>query len=1445
VLLNKTKSPPPLAEEKKQDETPPGSGSPFDTFRQNSTHIAMDETGVYLAKINELEQALRQEKGRKTASYAFQTPAPPSGRLSPATPDSVSGGRDPESLWMRNQTLVKEVRFAEQTCVELSGQTTALEQQIADLQAQLERDRQEHHDLREEMTELGRGKATAESLEDSWKARVTEVENLLTSAETEKARALQRGDEWEHCCRDMERQASEAAEERQGQIMQALLDKEELTKRLAQSRQGLRQAQDQVASLEQAVATRGESSGTHAAKLEGDLQEARAGNEQLQRELEASLAQAEDASRLGHVERARLTEQVQALQEKVHGQDVELQTTWQERGNLVVELTKVREQMRVLSESQQEERNGHAKQVSGLQQEVDSLREALEEEKSWRDKSKALEQTEYVEEESRSKKNTAADSLALDSQSAGSSSSTSESGVQESPTGSCQMNATIAPNSHHSLDLEFMEEARGREQQNEDESTRDTVCQIEVGDTDVQSVMSDSLSSIAGLSHLPSDSLVHASETRLSVNLQADPTLPKPDKDSEENDHFEVQKTELQDEIKVLKSTLKEAQLERNLLKASMIQALNGGKNQHFHFEKSESDRRQLENQLEDAEGELDKASDANARQSSLCDSHIEAKNSLEKLAEGMKQELLTKRQTVEALTQELELANNGDDSQDRSGRTDRELTELRTAFLAASEGHKKLSEDLKRIKSEHFQLLQRSNDLEKANMNLKSHLKDYSSLSHEFDALSADKARAEADLLSSTSKTAEIQKQMNELRRRNKETTNALQEANQAMKSTEIEVEATRLRLAEVDAHGKLNNKQDDDDAARLAAINGQLRSRIDQVEEERDITSSKLAQYVAEADSLRQKLHSLQSRVEALSSLESENAGLSESVDTASREIERLQVANRDCTETISRLGEDLDVTRETVRVHEERRRDAELLVETTDERLLQMQCGQVVLSSANDELRSEVKSNDEAIQSLENDVKARTGELEQTRTTIDELKHKVDETQEKLDQAENRVNKLLPACELLESQKEDLLSQCASLRSTLNYAEVAVAETEKENLQMQSEVSRLNHEIDAVGKAMNSCREATEAAEALATDTEKRYLKQQNDVSAMTGERVFLQREVDSYQRLLSQAETKLGNISAQLEKSQEEKCEAEQSAQNYKEDLIASEEAAKDAEARITSARNEIGTLVSQRDFLKDELRELNGVRAKLEKSKLASTEKQREIAAYRERLAESEGRLKAAVENQDKLQNELRRLKGERNTFQSDCEKLRAESAEVQEKFQRDRYALNSQLEETEEALRSAETTLVGMSELQTLLQQSEERMASLYEVEDDFALAQEDLSMKDNAIETLKQKLGESVEATSGLHARLSEVRETITQKEQEAAQYEATISLLQEKCKGLRQYSRTVAGKCDAWEVYYEKHNGVVEGLKRSNERMKKKALALAGAFPEQVSLKTTCLSA
>jgi hypothetical protein len=146
---------------RRDDEKAAPSSSPFSTFRHNSTNIALDETQVYLHRIRSLEQQLEETQRRlsterenrnaqqhpiveEDAAPAMKHRTPASARshkltnrrlsTTPQTPASTLATSHSESLWERNKTLVTEIRFADQTCVELAYQKSLLEEQVETLQ---------------------------------------------------------------------------------------------------------------------------------------------------------------------------------------------------------------------------------------------------------------------------------------------------------------------------------------------------------------------------------------------------------------------------------------------------------------------------------------------------------------------------------------------------------------------------------------------------------------------------------------------------------------------------------------------------------------------------------------------------------------------------------------------------------------------------------------------------------------------------------------------------------------------------------------------------------------------------------------------------------------------------------------------------------------------------------------------------------------------------------------------------------------------------------------------------------------------------------------------------------------------------------------------------------------------------------------------------------------
>jgi hypothetical protein len=112
------------------------------------------EQFAYLARIGELEASLQHQQLSQDSNQSKMqqrvVELEQALKVTAATPRGTIVENPLHSLLQRNQTLVKEVRFADQTCVELGSKNSALQAQVQILQEQLSDSRKETNELRRE-----------------------------------------------------------------------------------------------------------------------------------------------------------------------------------------------------------------------------------------------------------------------------------------------------------------------------------------------------------------------------------------------------------------------------------------------------------------------------------------------------------------------------------------------------------------------------------------------------------------------------------------------------------------------------------------------------------------------------------------------------------------------------------------------------------------------------------------------------------------------------------------------------------------------------------------------------------------------------------------------------------------------------------------------------------------------------------------------------------------------------------------------------------------------------------------------------------------------------------------------------------------------------------------------------------------------------------------------
>lgn len=191
--------------------------SPFTTMRCNNMDIALDESRQYARKIHEqttaLEKALlditnlkaqRQRDEEKILELSSQARSKEEEMLQllkkcstynsdemavEATHSNLSISqlkaelrkeeRRNESLLKRNETLIKESKFADQTCVELSCRKQALEVEIDRMEQQLQNAKAENDDLHGVITRTAQYASKLESDHDAFVLKAAEQRTRL------------------------------------------------------------------------------------------------------------------------------------------------------------------------------------------------------------------------------------------------------------------------------------------------------------------------------------------------------------------------------------------------------------------------------------------------------------------------------------------------------------------------------------------------------------------------------------------------------------------------------------------------------------------------------------------------------------------------------------------------------------------------------------------------------------------------------------------------------------------------------------------------------------------------------------------------------------------------------------------------------------------------------------------------------------------------------------------------------------------------------------------------------------------------------------------------------------------------------------------------------------------------------------------------------------------
>jgi peptidoglycan hydrolase CwlO-like protein len=455
---------------------------------KQSSKDAHHRSDYYQKKIQALQEELEEWK-QKAAKTSTKQPWE-SGMFTP-TPLSIHSKKDPititapascpsrmgtihvdsESLWERNKTLVKEIRFADQTCVELASEKRALEQHVRYLKQQYQTTKSENETLQQQVIEATRQAMRAQTQLEQYQQTTADRKILQNNTNGKPSE-----------------QEEEEGDDQMAKNLEAAVD----------AKQGMEALESKLESV-------------RAACQAGEMREAAAKEciDDLQRQLQTNIQEKEGLQQQIVRERLQFVQKIQTMSEWMSQQTLALTGT-------------IREKFQTSNERISE----LAAVVQYLESEIDVTGESEDDEEVKQGAQSG------ANDDSASGHSSNSSSASSDESSSSSSTSTSQS--SDTINNKFNATFTFSPNRRRSSELELMEEARANLTRSSQTSYQDVSTMTsshEVDDdydedatTFVSPAKSSSLSTIDGFSNLlmddPYDTAGSSNEFKIMQHLQ-------------------------------------------------------------------------------------------------------------------------------------------------------------------------------------------------------------------------------------------------------------------------------------------------------------------------------------------------------------------------------------------------------------------------------------------------------------------------------------------------------------------------------------------------------------------------------------------------------------------------------------------------------------------------------------------------------------------------------------------------------------------------------------------------------------------------------------------------------------------------------------------------------------------------------------------------------------
>ncbi len=484
----------------------------------------------------------------------------------------------------------------------------------------------------------------------------------------------------------------------------------------------------------------------------------------------------------------------------------------------------------------------------------------------------------------------------------------------------------------------------------------------------------------------------------------------------------------------------------------------------------------------------------------------------------------------------------------------------------------------------------------------------------------------------------------------------------------SEARTELERARQEREELVGKLAEEREKRSEVSLTAESelAGLRKRVTELGE--SVTRRRQAMAAArrhlaqEQDRLAQARRESQRQDEVLAERERELQTLHESLELSERQREGLEQERHELLRALKQVEcrqSELEAEREQLLADLNRAQSQQGELEDERERLLsdlqaaERKHGELLSKLAESEhQRHEVQAErDRLLQNLEA-AERHQGELEDERgellSALGEAEAQWQNTQHELARAEQRAETVQgQLADLLERQRLASETQPgAALESEL--ARTLEEERRRQSLELESERSRLNRELQALDDMRGSLERERQALEA----------GQTLDLSVLAGERAALEKERERLEADLESLAGRQEQVEGELERQRTE--------------LALEGEALDSQRARFAGERIELdrerSRLEHELEVLESERARLASERSQLERERVALKSQARsmdeedleqERARLRQDLAESS----AGAQERERLKHELERLQQEHKALQHELQSARASVSE--------------------------------------------------------------------------------------------------------------------------------------------------------------------------------------